>query len=518
MLEWHTAQNKQQRSGPGTHDWLVGQVNGGYIRHLENFLSVLTTPNSLMEGGFAMQPMQIHGLQDDLKSEEMFADYLGQSCIGIVAFRLRRNLTLISGWPKQFMRLMRPGANDAQMQAVVDRFLSDRDAFKFVNEQANFGPRVKAVCARSLFHKTSVVQMDECLKRTGGLATHRVRAVVADHTTGLLQTQVIEDIIGHQKNNKQTQALQRYRRPVASMTAALGAHVLDERHKFETCSADYALKSKATRLKASHFLANREQQSLEFHRIASHASSTTWWSPAPENNSAPTSDLWLFRDYMEHKNDGVFELAELGMVGNWTHQVVLQHTSNSGSDEWFAPLIHFYKSSVAVWPVLRRALVPGDPESPVSFEFCRNLEEPRFICIYDLSKWNACSTVWHSWAWQAISLGVLAATVAPAVRLFQSGKQEPIFNIACRRAFWNLSKTSIETLAATVQDCKFDKSNSLCGVLEEIVQSTLRYARDHEEMLHIVCSSPRSLPLSLGSRFHDIPNPCCEGQVAARKL
>jgi len=116
----------------------------------------------------------------------------------------------------------------------------------------------------------------------------------------------------------------------------------------------------------------------------------------------------------------------------------------------------------------------GDAFSPRYFEFQPGLHEPEFICIYNLSEWVGCPTIWHSWAWQWVRCKNASKSLAPAVRLLQDGPVQPVFEIACAEAFWVLDKGTVEVMASSIKDLKYDASLQLCPMLEQIIQNTLQ--------------------------------------------
>lgn len=106
LKQWHTSQNRKLRSSDGARQWVVDEVSGGYMRHITDFLGILSNIDSLQEGMFAMTAADASALALDLIAEDEFAEFLGQACVGMATFRMRRNLTLIAGWPKKLFKLL----------------------------------------------------------------------------------------------------------------------------------------------------------------------------------------------------------------------------------------------------------------------------------------------------------------------------------------------------------------------------------------------------------------------------
>jgi hypothetical protein len=308
LLEWHTLQNRETRNARAAHEWVSGQVNAGYMTHVDGFARCLADSVALEQAGFAVTPSTCLAVSSDMVSEDSFADFMGQSAMTIAFLRTRRNLTLIKGWPKRLLRMCY--ADEQQVLSVVKEFRVDFEDYMFISsEDVQRTGACEAALARSLFKKTSVNQMVECFKITHWVASPSVQQVAMDHSTGLMQTQIVEDIIGHEKNNKQSQPLLRYRRPVASYMAGLSGKVIQERHQFTPISPDVALLSKGDKLGDAHFYPSRDAQSLPFHDIASFQAQAQFYSPQATYNSVPTADLTMHREYMKRNTMDVYDGA-----------------------------------------------------------------------------------------------------------------------------------------------------------------------------------------------------------------
>ena len=466
LVEWHTVQNTEQRSAAGSLSWMRGQVQGGYMEHCRSFLRVVATGDKLRQCGFAMDSSQIDNLENDIVSEDEFAGLLGQSCLALLTFRLRRNLHMLSGWPRRFLRCS-GGAFAKEQESCISLFKQDHEAWEHLSRQEGKTNLMKLALRRSCFEKTSVDQMWQCLQRTGFLWGPRLTQVVDSHVEGLVQTQIVEDIFGHQKNDKSTRARQRFRRPVSSMCVALASDVITERHQFKTVSADFALPTKRPALDTNHFYPTRAKQSLDFHSIATTSQVPPYFSPKAEKNNIVVSDLFLLREYIKRNTAQVFSGAEFNIVLHFSHRILL-HEKDSLDPTWWLGLLSFPQSAALVWPC-RRRVVPGHP---TSFWFEPDLEcyDPVAKTITEITEWEACGYAWRSWAWQKLQFGGSLADCSPALRMFQSEGPTSIFQYAASQAFWNLSaaqvavlsraagfeanesKPAFETLAAAVQN------------------------------------------------------------------
>ena len=174
------------------------------------FIKLLQDTASLERAGFAVTGAEIQALGDDLEAEEGFADFHGRSLMCIAGRRQVRNLDLLIGFPKSLILLK--NVNRAEM--VVRKFKSMIENYKHINALTDEKTKkCQEVMNRHIALKTSNIQHDEIFKLNGYVHDDDKQvAVVEDHMEALLQTQVIEDIIGHQRNNKQTLAINRFKR------------------------------------------------------------------------------------------------------------------------------------------------------------------------------------------------------------------------------------------------------------------------------------------------------------------
>ena len=144
--------------------------------------------------------------------------------------------------------------------------------------------KCQEVLERSLIKKTSNVQQIEMATQKGWKPSQEQADTNKRHMTHLLQTQAVEELIGHQKNHKGTSAINRCRRPLSAMLAGILSPVLTERHSFKTVSADIPL-PKRSKLDAECFQADAAKQSLPFEELANYDAKAGHYSPKSENNN-----------------------------------------------------------------------------------------------------------------------------------------------------------------------------------------------------------------------------------------
>ena len=173
----------------------------------------------------------------------------------------------------------------ARAGPVLNEFKLDKEDFEYIEGLAGIKTKkCQDVLNRSLFHKTSVQQQVQMAVHCGWWVSRRQADTSKRQASHLLQTQIIEDINGTQKNNPGTMAVNRFKRPMASMMSTLQSNVLTTRHKFKTVNADIPLPKKV-KLDVNYFEADPEMQSLPFEDIANVEAQADFYSPKSENSN-----------------------------------------------------------------------------------------------------------------------------------------------------------------------------------------------------------------------------------------
>ena len=136
------------------------------MRHCREFLCLLTAGDQLQSCMFALQPEDIGALGNDLIVEDEYADFMGQSCLALCAFRVCRNLHMMSGWPRLFLR----GCGDADTKGQSDciaLFKSGWGAFDHLQKLAVQTDEMKDVVRWGAFTKRAMIRCcNACSGRT----------------------------------------------------------------------------------------------------------------------------------------------------------------------------------------------------------------------------------------------------------------------------------------------------------------------------------------------------------------
>lgn len=461
----------------GCHDWLRDQACGDFMQHISEILVALSCPGDLQQCRFATTPVACGALKEDMVAENDFSDVLGQFIVLLAGLRMRRHLALLCGYP---LGLLRAFLHDGSADRRIKEFKLDYDIFTELSEMPHRPSALDALYQRHLFHKTSVRQCVAAMKESAFTASDDFLAMLKSHTSGVLVTQAVEDIIGYQKNNKAGVQNKRFRRPLFSMHSALKAKVLQERHAYKTVSMEVPLRSKSDKVPPDTFVENPKKRSLAFKEVASTKPAADWWSPCPTNNSTPTADLATLRAI---KAVGFWELAgqiKYNDLFKHEHRFVFRFISSGDESQWFWPCSAFPDSSILVIPCKRKFL-PGRNDI-MYFDFILPVSSPVFKVVTDITDVEACSIQWKSGAWQyqesaeMLSLGL-------AVRPVREKGPMMMFDLACTKAFWALPRTTIVTLAH-LRGISVEKSANLFDALFTVLSGRLEIEDD--EVLKLI--------------------------------
>lgn len=469
LREWHSAQNKQLRSVGGSLAWLTDQTSGGYFDHLVQSFANLERRESLQQSDFVLAaPSSDDQVNDGVVTDDEFADLHGQAAIVLAGLRLRRGLWLLRGWPYSLFRCL--GGGDAA-QRCADQFMQDARNHESLVNFAQRSASVQKLAKRSIMQLAAVKQFRLAFAETGGRVTEDVTELLRKRGKGIYGTQACEDINNSQRNSKQLRGSQRFRRPPRSMAVALMANVLDERHSYKPILWDLPVHGKRASLKREVFASPASDRSLPFERIVSTATTPAWHSPASFSNCAPVSDLQLLDDAIRLGDIALVEKAWLGCLGEASHRMVWGlRFGGVGEWSWYIPLTHMVDSAVIAWPV-RLQQMPGHPET-TWVDIRKDVREPAILSVFDLSPGTlkAASFVWKSPIAQRVAYP--RSDLPLAIRAVLTEEPQDIRLVAARRAFWSLTKATIQGLAAH-WGIRIGEGADLFGTLFATVQGCL---------------------------------------------
>ena len=143
VLIWHTEQYKKLRSSDASEKWLLHQLAGGLLKHVEDILFAVEDQSVLKVCGFQTLAGCADALHDaDILAEDELATLLGQHCLLLASCRLRRTLHTTRGWPVRLHSLL---CDDERIgDEAYDDFLFDCKLFEILQRM----PARGEVCSK----------------------------------------------------------------------------------------------------------------------------------------------------------------------------------------------------------------------------------------------------------------------------------------------------------------------------------------------------------------------------------
>ncbi|CAK0878635.1 unnamed protein product [Prorocentrum cordatum] len=332
VKDWHTEGNKIGRSAKGTFDWIVRQAGGEFLTRVAGLVATGQDARFLQECDFACSEADAQKLDaNDVAMEDEAAMMITDMQWCLVKHRLSRGLHMTLGWPWRMVGIHsdEPGLADQ----ILQKFKVDMEAYEALAKYLPMSAAVKEVVDRRLFGKISnQVLQRACLDPAVNFSPHaELKSLLQRWASGLLMTQIVEDINGAQKNNRQVMSAARFRKPEKSMAVALGSGILEERRDFDLLMPEHVYVAKSARLPAEAFRPSPATRSLKFERLVSTTPSVPWHSPSAINVHANMADLVCLRTiHGSDKNFGRMENAWHGQLVSWKHHFVFRF---SGTDQ-----------------------------------------------------------------------------------------------------------------------------------------------------------------------------------------
>ena len=442
VLIWHTEQYKKLRSSDASEKWLLHQLAGGLLKHVEDILFAVEDQSVLKVCGFQTLAGCADALHDaDILAEDELATLLGQHCLLLASCRLRRTLHTTRGWPVRLYSLL---CDDERIgDEAYDDFLFDCKLFEILQRMPARGEVCSKMYERHLCKGVSSLQLELAFADVGVARHPDVLALIRQRVRLPMQTVVAEDVIGCQKNTVFSTAQKKFKKPEASMAAVLRAETFTKKHSYTTVEPDLPLGMKTGVLSSAHFQGSARTRTLDFDRIVWTAPTAPWFSLGPGNHMLPVADLAALRD--AYRCDGNFAAVEHAWVGELVavkHMLIVQILGFIDGDNWLFGLDHYSESAAQGWPCKLKKVAGYDA---YYCELKAALKLPELVTIFNVEDVFARPVAWQSWARQRRSFTSDAAKEqlkAPAVRCFVTGPRETLLVCSARKAFWGLKLTS----------------------------------------------------------------------------
>lgn len=296
--------------------------------------------------------------------------------------------------------------------------------------------------------------------------TGRLRRVLEDRCSSNIQTHIVDDCHGHQKNSSWTTTGRRFRKASVSMAVVLEQDVVGTRHRFKNPAMNAPVRSTDSKLGNEFFTPDRKA-------IASTTQQAQWWSPSASGLMLPHSDFALLR---QARDSGSFHNAPdawFGEAFSLTHRIAMGLPVSHGVVEWFFCLRHLPKGPVACCKADLKniegtnllCLEPrfGADALCLRAVFSVAPEDLKVVC-YD----------WRSWFCQAKTLPIASRrSLRPAVRAVVDMHGVQSSQVAgARAAWWTLGRSVIADYARHF-GIHLEAGSSLADVLWAMIKGAL---------------------------------------------
>ncbi|CAK0849458.1 unnamed protein product, partial [Prorocentrum cordatum] len=415
--------DKVYRPAAECRDWAIDQATVGFMGHLNAMFTALRPPGFVADAGFVTDAVQsLAGeLEVVLAVEAEFADIVGKAVSSLAGLRVRRGLWYLHGWPQSACAFLK------------DQAWQDKTTARFTRGE---------VKGRHQFNATPVKQLVRALEETGHRVTSDVEKNIDGVVGGPLQTQLIEDISGVQKNRKRAKHSATFRKPEACFAAALESNAVSDKHR--------SVKQRTRKLPRDTFEPKVKDRSLPFDDIVSTTSTTARHYLCRSDNCVKAADLQMIEDAKDAAGlipVGMLQKAWQGVLLDATHNLVVGIQKRDGPDmTYYLALVSFGSSSCAVWP-FKASRIPGrDAEW---FGLAEDCKSPTLIAFFDMTTVTACSIELLP------PLNVLRRFPKArdyfknsiAVLPIRKGSWGELPKVAARAAFWSLGRSTSDQIA-----------------------------------------------------------------------
>ena len=477
---WHSTQNVELRDAARTRAWFQSQVEGGVVDHLVQIVNLLSSPVALSQAGF---PTALSGtdLEGELAFEDEMATLFGTIALELISCRSVRTLWLTAGWPAGCLGLC---GSESLAKETAERLQLDAAAFDKLKGAAVKSSTMQAYEKRSYFQLTAVQQVLQGFAETGWASSpsQDMKDIIDKRHSGCLATQAVEDANNKMKNHKVIKGKKKFRRPQKSFAVALESRLEDKVHRFKALEADVGATSQRMQvLKRESFTMNAKVASLALHAIEGTTSPPKWWSPKPENMTAPAADLAVLRECSKLGAMHAVDTAWLGAFFQSTHMLCVRFKCATFEEEaWYVPLHHFPGSGVLAWPVtLQTATTTSSTATVVVFG--TDLRRIVILPVLTLKDITAFVFCWRSVAWQRQHFA--AQGLDSSVRAVKASEELPILEVAAKAAWFNLDAAFIRRACVheqiDLQDCS--------STFEVLMQATMAVLGISEQEALDIC-------------------------------
>ena len=321
MRVWHTEQNRELRDVHATKAWLIRQLDKDLMLYFFSFLAQLCDQQVLRKCQFQM-PLNSQKLdgQDvlEFQLEDDFADYMGNFSASMTKQTMKR-LCYMYSYPHRHIHQLIGDTNKkallkSDFRKVIEVFM------KFLDAEGK-GKVQKIMLSRHPLNTTPGrrAMLAFADKEAGAMADFE--EIISEMAQGCPQTQIVEDIIGSQKNSKTVRNYTKVKRPEVSMGMVLEQKILERKHKYTPIDMSIPMVGSAPKIPSAAFNQSKASWTHDWKPIASTKQSPDFYSPSAQFNGAHYTDLPCL-DKAIRSADGFSSLEKLfyGCIFDASHR------------------------------------------------------------------------------------------------------------------------------------------------------------------------------------------------------
>ena len=466
VREWHSMQNKKNRSAPESGEFFCDQASNDCYCHINETLALMKDRDKLRDIGVQVDDFSTHeatlGENHPLVQEQNNLAVAAARLMMCLAMRRMRSMTFFLLYPGVFAGLV--GSNG---QRIMDVMKSDWEAWKNANSKT--GKFWTEVTKRSPLNMTFCIQVFTIAEQDGWLVTNRLRALIGEVFSGVLQSKVVEDGFREERTEESGRRRTNFNKKISGLrlydTLAF-AKLTDDVHRFKAIPWQREVLTRGEKDKnmSALFQARVKDLPKEFVTICS--KKTKFESPSAQGVLVGREDVGLMRFCqlwdLWHVADKAFLTSLLKTDSLMVMHPVYTH------NVWYFSMQSVSGSSAMLWP----ATEFRDSNGNLCFVPASDASYLRFVSIVNLNGWVARQVNWvggllYRNRYDTELPDGLAIAGVPDPPL-------PIMEVAAWSCFWQLSKT---TLLLIAKECKIPRCTqnlTLPKLLITMVQAVLQ--------------------------------------------
>jgi hypothetical protein len=446
VMNWYAHSSRVCRDVARSKAWLLQQVTGGYMQHIDTIfglmlnVGVLSTCRFIGVSDDALLVMEA----EDLLREEEFATEFGLLVLVMAAEREVRVLWMFLPPVVMVGTLM----SSPLAQTFVDDFKVLDENFHRLKNYNSTNPKVKRVLARHVCHKVANQHLKLGYEEEGYLYTsHGVREVIERRFSCAMTTEVVENCNNIMKNARQKTGWgSKYRKPETSYHVAAQSSLMDVTYKFKR-PPDVPQDHAAFPLPASAFVAKKDLTVPASTIVGS--GKAPYFSPNAENTGMCYCDAPIIAAVLARNDPDLIGQAWQGFWCQAKHMLCFRIEHDGVVElDWHVALFHYAESGCLAWPV-RLNSPPGYEEEPSALyvEFLQSPSmKPVALSILDFEKVTCYVIRCHSWAWHLQKYPLSRGNWPPGVRFFTEQGVVGVLEAAARNGFWDLGASVIKDI------------------------------------------------------------------------